>query len=125
MEGLRDIKDVVEIHEYSLWIFLSLVAAVLLATWILYYFYKNRRKRRKKPTKRELALKRLKEIDFDDTKGAVYTFSVDGDIFLNEENRDKFKEIENILQRYKYQKDAPKLQKSEKEMIKEFIKGLK
>ncbi len=125
MEGLRDIKDIVEIHEYSFWIFLSLVITGLLLAWTVYYLYKNRRKRRKKPTKRELALKRLKEIDFNDTKSAVYRFSVDGNIFVNEENMNKFKEIEQQLKRYKYQKDTPKLEEAEKEMIKEFIKGLK
>lgn len=125
MEGLRDIKDIVEIHEYSFWIFLSLIIAGLLLTWTVYYLYKNRRKRRKKPTKRALALKRLKEIDFDDTKSAVYGFSVDGNIFVTEENMDMFKEIEQRLEKYKYQKDTQKLEAKDKEMITEFIKGLK
>ncbi len=125
MEGLRDIKDIVVIHEYSLWMFLSSIVAFLLVAWILYYLYKNRRKRRKKFTKRELALKRLKEIDFENTKDAVYIFSVDGALFTNEENIDKFRDIEQRLQKYKYQKDIPPLGIKDREMIKEFIKGIK
>jgi len=125
VEGLRDIKSVVEIHEYSFFIFLSLIIATLLLVWIFYYFYKNRRKRRKKPTKRELALKRLKEIDFDDTKSAIYTFSVDGDLFVDATNQTEFQEIEKLLQKYKYQKETSTLDKKVKEMMIEFIRGLK
>ena len=125
MEGLKDIKDIVEIHEYSFWLFLSLILAGLLLSLALYYLYKNKRKRKKRINKRELALTRLKEINFDDTKSAVYTFTVDGNLFVDENNLDKFKKIEQCLERYKYQKDTPKIEETEIEMMKEFIKALK
>ena len=125
MQGLRDIKDIVEVHEHSLETLIAVVVITLLLLAVIFYLYKNRRKRRKKPTKRELALKRLQNIDFDDVKSAVYTFSVDGFGFTNEENIDEFKKIEKLLESYKYKKAVPALDEKTEEMMKSFIKGLK
>ncbi len=125
MQELRDIKDIVEVHEHSLETLIAVVFITLLIFGLLFYLYKNRRIRRKKPTKRELALKRLQNIDFDDVKSAVYTFSVDGSIFTDQENIDQFKKIDALLERYKYQKDVPNIDESTKEMMKQFIRKLK
>jgi len=125
VQELRDIKDIVEVHEHSLETLIAVVFITLLIFGLLFYLYKNRRIRRKKPTKRELALKRLQNIDFDDVKSAVYTFSVDGSIFTNQENIDQFKKIDALLERYKYQKDVPTIDESTKEMMKQFIRKLK
>jgi len=125
LQGLRDIKDIVEVHEESLLIFIGVIILFLIVLFFAYYLYKNRRIRRKKPTKRELALKRVKNINFDDVKNAVYTFSVDGFLFTDENNIDKFKKIEKELEKYKYQKDVPSLDENLKKMMQEFIKELK
>jgi hypothetical protein len=125
VDGLRDIKDIVEVTEYSFETLIAVIVFSLILFAIFVYLYKNRRIRRKKPTKKELALKRLKSIDFDDVKSAVYSFSVDGFLFTDDSNIDEFKKIEDKLKGYKYQKDIPLLENSTKEMMREFIKGLK
>jgi flagellar biosynthesis/type III secretory pathway M-ring protein FliF/YscJ len=125
LQGLRDIKDIVEVHDQSLTVFIAVVILFLILSIFSYYLYKNRRIRRKKPTKRELALQRLKSMDFDDVKSSVYTFSVDGFLFTNENNIDRFKTIEKELQKYKYKKTVPTLDKDLKKMMQEFIRELK
>lgn len=125
MEELRDIKGLVEVTEYSLetLIALTLLSLALLAMGL--YLFKNRRRRRKKPTTKEMALMRLKSINYEDTKEVAYRFSTDGYLWLDERNQDAFEQIEKALIIYKYKKEIPPLEKNLKNRIKIFIKGLK
>jgi predicted membrane protein len=125
MEGLRDIKDVVAVHDNSLWIFLSLVIAVVLLLALAIYLFKNRRIRKKRKTPKELAKERLKSIDFSDTKGSIYTFCEDGEMFVDENNRSFFEDIVKETQTYKYKRDIPDLDEALKEHMKKFIGGIK
>ena len=125
MEGLRDIKGIVTVHEYSFETLLAIIITTIIVLSILFYLYKNRRKRGKKLNKYELALKNLKNIDFDDVKKTVYTFSVDGFLHTDEKNIDEFKKIEDELLKYKYQKEVPSIDEALKIRIENFIKGLK
>ena len=124
MEGLKDIKDIVVVPDYSFWIFLLTIFVSILAIGLIIYLYKNRRRKRKKPTNKELAKQRLKSIDFKDQKKAIYTFSVDGSLFVNEKNRELFQKIEKNLTQYKYKKETPPLDSETKKMIKEFIRSI-
>ncbi len=125
MEGLRDIKGIVTVHEYSFETLIAIIISTIVVLSILFYLYKNRRKRRKKLNKYQLALKNLKNIDFNDIKNTVYTFSVDGFLHTNENNIDEFKKIEDELLKYKYQKEVPSIDESLKNRIENFIKDLK
>ena len=125
MEGLRDIKGVVEISEPSLWWFLALLFLVILSFGVAFYLFKNRRKRRKKPTPKELALKALKVLDFSNTKEVVYTFLEEGRLFVNEKNQEEFKSIAKALEPYKYRREVPPLDEGLKRRIEQFIKGAK
>jgi len=125
MEGLRDIKGVVEISEPSLWWFLALLFLVILSFGVAFYLFKNRRKRRKKPTPKELALKALKVLDFSNTKEVVYTFLEEGRLFVNEKNQEEFNSIAKALEPYKYRREVPPLDEGLKRRIEQFIKGAK
>ena len=125
MEKLRDIKDIVEVHDSSLEILLALVFSIITILAIFTYLYKNRRKRKKRATKRELALNSLKPIDYTNPKEMSYRFTIDGALFINDTNRDEFKEIESSLVQYKYRKDIPTLDEKLKKRVQNFIEGLK
>ena len=84
MEELKDIKGIIEVPDYSLWILLGMTTGVLVFIILAIYFFKNKRKKRKKLTSKQIAMKNLKEIDFDDTKGTVYTFCENFQYFINE-----------------------------------------
>jgi len=125
MEKLKDIKDIVEVPEYSLFILMGLTLLTLLILSLAIYFFKNRRRRRRKPTAKEMAIQKLNSIDYSDTKEVVYDFEEYTTIFINEKNQEPFNSIKKELEIYKYKKDIPALDKDVEKKIKEFIKGLK
>ena len=125
MEELKDIKDIVEVHEYSFFILIGLTVFIVLLLSLAVYFFKNRRRRGKKITVKQRALEKLKNIDFRDTKSVVYTFEEQSRLFLNEKNQEKFDSIIKELTIYKYKKDIPALDSSVEKRIKTFIGELK
>ena len=125
MEELKDIKDIVEVHEHSFIIFLGIIIIALCLLGIALYLFKNRRKRRKQPTEKESALIKLKNLDYSNTKEVVYTFEEQSLVLLNEKNREVFHQIKKGLEIYKYKKEIPPLDEKIKEQIETFIKGLK
>ena len=125
MEQLRDIKDIVEVHEHSLETLIGITVLSLLILGVLFYLYKNRRKRRKRLTPKEIALNSLKSIDYNNPKEVAYRFTTDGSLFINENNQKEYRDIEKELLVYKYKKDVPQLDKGLENRIKEFIKELK
>ena len=125
MEGLRDIKDVVEVQEHSLAMLIALIATVLFFLGVALYLFKNRRRRRKKPTAKEIALQKLQNLDYGNPKEVVYTFEADGELFVNEKNQEDFNKIKKELEIYKYKRDVPPLDEVVKKEIEQFIKGLR
>jgi len=125
VEELKDIKDIVEVHEHSFIIFLGIIIIALCLLGIALYLFKNRRKRRKQPTEKESALIELKNLDYSNTKEVVYTFEEQSLVLLNEKNREVFHQIKKGLEIYKYKKEIPPLDEKIKEQIETFIKGLK
>jgi flagellar biosynthesis/type III secretory pathway M-ring protein FliF/YscJ len=130
LSQLRDIKDIVIIEDNSLYQLMSIFGAILLLLIIIFLIYKKMTKitKTKQPTQLELAKKRLKELDLDDdrvdnTKHIAYTFSIDGALFLNDENKIQFEQINNILEKYKYKKTIEPMSDEIKSQIKEFING--
>ncbi len=125
MEQLRDIKDIVEVPEYSFEILLAIIILTLTILILAIYFYKNRRKRRKKLSKREIALNSINSIDYKNPKDVAYKFTLDGAVLIDEEHRNGFDNLVEELERYKYRKDVPPLDKNLEYRVKEFIKELR
>lgn len=125
MEKLRDIKDIVEVPDNSLWLLLCIIVASLVIVAVLIYLYKNRRIRRKKPSKKQIARENLLSIDYSDTKNIAYTFSENFILFLDENNKKEFETLEQKLQEYKYKKEVQDLPQELKDKIKEMIKATK
>jgi len=125
MEELKDIKDIVEVHEQSFLILIGLIVFIIILLSLAVYFFKNRRRKRKKVTLKEIALDKLKNIDFFDTKLVVYTFEEQGRLFLNEKNQEEFDSIIKELTVYKYRKNIPNLDPRVEKRIKKFIGEVK
>jgi signal recognition particle subunit SEC65 len=125
VEELKDIKGIIEVPDYSLWILLSMTTGVLVFLILAIYFFKNRRKKRKRLTSKQIAMKNLKEIDFDDTKDAVYTFCENFQYFIDEKNEESFEKLQKELEIFKYKKEIEKLSDEEINRIKSMIKEIK
>lgn len=98
-----------------------LIIAILVVLLYLFLFKKKRRKL----SKEELALMALNSIDFNNTKDAVYTFSVNAQKLVSSQDEEELNNLLNSLQKYKYKKDVAKLSSSDIERMKKFIKKLK
>ena len=126
LDKLKDIKDIVPVEDYSLYIIIGIVFFSIFLIIVFTYFF-TKIKIKPKPTKKELAFKKLKQLDLekDDTKKIVYTIAIDGEMFVNSTNEALYNDIVDKSSKYKYKKDIDSLDKEIKDMIKKFIKTIK
>ncbi len=125
MEGLKDIKGLVKVPDNSLWIDIAILLVLTLIISYLIYRYATRLKPTPKPSQKELAKKRLNEVKLDDAKGAVYLVLNDGELFVDEKNRELFEKIKQLSEPYKYKREVPPLSDELKEAIREFVGGIR
>ena len=121
IEGLKDIKASQTIQIDLLPYFLFSTVFVLCIVAIVLYFILRPKK---KLTKKQLAVKHLKTLDFDtlEDKQIAYQFCEYGYQCVEEHFMDEFKKIEHQLETFKYKKDIPKLDHDLKEQITDYIK---
>ncbi len=122
MEKLKDIKALVDVPDYSLVIFIAILVTVLtLLVGIYLWAKKDKRRVRRKLTPKEIALQKLKEIDFNDTKESVYTFSENMQILVDEQKINDLNNFLETLRCYQYKKSVPTLSEIDKKKMKEWI----
>ena len=105
---LRDIKPLLEIPDYSYAIFIALALFMFSIILILLYiffrkFWLNRKKNMKK-----VYFKRLKSVDWGDTKHAAYEVTYFGHLLADETRVEEiYKQLVPMLEPYKYRKYVP------------------
>ena len=127
---LKDIKPPVNIdtHLQELAIYAGAGFGLLLlaiAVVLIYLLIFKKRRRRKRLSPQELALKALKELDYSNTKDAVYNFSVNAQKLANKEQQGELQEILKSLEKYKYKKEVANLEPDDIDRMKEFIGKLR
>jgi len=125
LSQLKDIKPIVTVDDMSLYYLILLISFIVLIVIFAAYKYFTKVRKTKKLTAKQIAFTKLKNLDYTDTKEIVYSFSVDGFLFVNEKNQVEFTKIEKELENFKYKKDVEDLPKEIIEEIKNFIKGIK
>ena len=113
MIPIKDIKPNVEIVDYYFLAFIVLM--VILAIAVIIFLLKR------KKTKR---FNLLKDLYFNDAKKTAYDFTLLARNFVNENNKKEYEEIVNMLEKYKYKKEVPPLDKEVKEKITSFLKDI-
>ena len=125
MEELRDIKGFVEVPDESFFysVLMMFFLGILLAffAW-LYSRWREPKRRKRRLSAKELAKLRLSEIDFIDTKEAVYTFSEAGQVLSPE--HPALLSLLSQLEQYKFKKEVPELSEEDKREMKRIIKEL-
>jgi len=107
---LRDIKPLLEIHEYSFYYFLGISVAVILSVSVIAYFIYRWFVHRNRFNLRKEHYKLLNEIDLSDTKKAAYALTMYGATFKDDGQR-QTQMYHNLLERleaFKYKKDVDK-----------------
>ena len=126
LDKLKDIKPTLPTNFLADNLSAILITLVVLIALVVAAFFLFKRKKRRKKSKAELAKEALLNIDFNNTKESVYSFSENGYILLKDkpELLEKFENILSSLEKYKYKKEVPPLSKEDRAKIKEFIKEI-
>ncbi|WP_415397976.1 hypothetical protein [Sulfurimonas sp. CS5] len=105
---LHDIKPIVDIQEYSLYIFLGISLVVLLIILGISYLIYKWIKARNAFNIRAEHFKIINSLDFSDTKNAAYTITSLGLTFRNDSQRhsEMYDNIAQRLEAYKYKKEV-------------------
>ena len=113
MERLRDIKGLVHVDDYSLYVFIFIVLIIL---FLLYFIIKKiiNYKRVISPIKR--AKKELNNLDLSNSKVASYKLTKYGNILKNEDFE--------YLEKYKYKKEVVDFTEEDLQKIKGFLNAV-
>ncbi len=108
MNQLRDIKPLVDISDFSLYIFWGLIILVVgILIFLLIIFIK---KFSFKKNKEKEYLAALSRIDWSNPKKAAYEATYYGRLLANDDRREKlFEELVKRLEPYKYKKEVGKV----------------
>ncbi len=121
LKGLKDIKSIVQIPDFSFYIFLSLIIVGVIVVIILsIYIFKFIKKRDQ--SKRKFYIQKLKNIDLNDSKKAAYLITKYARILANTKESEKIlEELLKELDKYKYVKNSPKMDEQSKKYLKLFL----
>lgn len=111
MGGLRDIKGLMSIDDYSLYLLMSIIIASLALLYLLFKKIGNRT-----DTAIKIAKKELKNLDLSDSKIASYKLTKYGKVLSNEEFE--------YLQKYKYRREVVDFSSEDIVKIKGFLDGI-
>ncbi len=121
LKGLKDIKNIVQIPDFSFYIFLSLIIVGVIVVIILsIYIFKFIKKRGQ--SKRKFYIQKLKNIDLNDSKKAAYMITKYARALANTKESEKIlEELLKELDKYKYVKNSPKMDEQSKKYLKLFL----
>jgi len=122
LDKLKDIKPLVEISDYSLFILIFTIILALVTLTAGIYFLLKYLKEKKARDNRKFYYKKLKKMSMLDSKHCAYTISKYGKFLIEDDEQGKFLEILNEnLEVYKYTNIPQSLSEENKKMIKEFM----
>ena len=108
MEGLRDIRTLEEIPDISFYLFLIMIVFSLLVLGGIIIMIVRHFKGKKEDLTRKEVLKRLENMDFDDSKDAAYKITKYARYLAKDERSQKiFETLQKQLHKYKYTPNPP------------------
>jgi len=113
VDGLRDIKGLVQIEDYSLYTFIAIIVISLV---ILYFIIKKIINYKRVVSPIKAAKKELKNLDLSDSKMASYKLTKYGKL-LSDENLE-------YLEKYKYKKEVTEFNEEDLQKIKGFLNAV-
>lgn len=121
---IHDIKPLVEISDYSLFLFIllcTLGALVVIAfIYLIYKLIKNRGKNQRKVT-----FNKLKEVDLKNSKKAAYEITKYArELSISEREKNLCEELIRELEKYKYKKEVKEFDKESLVKYEMFCEGV-
>ncbi len=121
MEKLKSIKPLMEIPDYSFYLYLLFIVVVTTLAAVLVYLL-LRALSRKKISKKEEIKKRLRSLDLKDAKRVAYEITKYGRYLVSDESKARlYEDLVKKLTLYKYKKEVPPLGEELKREIKLFL----
>ena len=121
MEKLKSIKPLMEIPDYSFYLYLLFIVVVTTLAAVLVYLL-LRALSRKKISKKEEIKKRLRSLDLKDAKRVAYEITRYGRYLVSDESKARlYEDLVKKLTPYKYKKEVPPLGEELKREIKLFL----
>jgi hypothetical protein len=107
MIQINDIKPIVEIPDFSIYIYYSIfLLAFILLIMLFFFLYKYFKKNPK--TKEYEYYKKLQNLDFNNAKETAYSISKYGRLLASDERQKRLvEELSDALEAYKYKKEIP------------------
>jgi hypothetical protein len=107
-EGLRDIKPLLEIPDYSYVMFVVLSLFLLIVLLGLLYFFGKKIWKNRKINMQKVYFERLKSVDWNNTKKSAYEVTFFGRALATEPRVEEiYKQLLPMLEPYKYRKEVP------------------
>ncbi|MDD3592338.1 MAG: hypothetical protein PHO65_06835 [Sulfurovum sp.] len=102
---LRDIKPLLEIPDYSFYLYWGLIGFFALLGFGIFFFTVKKFWENRKVNLAKMYLERLKQIDWKDSKHAAYEATKYARLLATDERRKElFSQLEPMLEQYKYKK---------------------
>jgi len=111
VEGLRDIKGLIQVEDYTLYIFIAILVLV-----VLYFIVKKIINYKRVVSPIKVAKRELKNLDLDDSKEVAYKVTKYGKV-LSDEGFE-------YLEKYKYKKEIVKFSKEDLQKIEGFLNAV-
>jgi len=107
---LRDIKPLMEIPDYSYYLFVGIVALLSIVLFLLLFFLIRHFWKNKKANMKKLYFKQLKTINWEDSKKAAYEVTKLGRYFIDDKRCNEiYQQLLPMLEEYKYKKEVPEV----------------
>jgi len=107
---LRDIKPLVEIADWSHYLYWGVIVAVVLLLLLLGYFLYRKFHREKSEDLEKRYLEALNNIEWNSSKKAAYQATYYGRLLATDERREElFSQLLPLLEQYKYKKETDKV----------------
>ncbi len=118
---IHDIKALVDVSDYSIYFYYSLILAfVVIFCLIIYFIYRFLKNRKENIRKKYFNI--LENIDFENSKKSAYEITKYGQLLAVEDDEKQLllKLLDN-LENYKYKKNVPSFNKDTKELFDNFM----
>jgi len=103
---IHDIKPLVEVPDYSIYLFIALILAFIIGLLFVSYFFYQKIKNAKK-NNQKMYIRKIKNIDLSASKMAAYEITKYTLLILKNENQTTLsKELLKDLNQYKYKKEV-------------------
>ncbi len=107
---LRDIKPLLEIPDYSYYLFIGLISLLVVIVLLLLFFLIKRFWKNRKVNMKKLYFKQLKEVNWKESKQAAYEVTELGRHFSDDKRCSEiYRQLVPMLEVYKYKKEVPSI----------------